>query len=289
MNQICVSTQARHDGQFDVAYRIHEAHALANGVVCVSLGNHIREDRPIVAELAALRYILCEANICGPQRTGHGLRVEVSFGAIKRAVLQGAIKSTDAGKTDKAHIVPYTHFFATRFFEASKAVVHAPAWAKGCMLKYSQHAITVDGPKEATLPTHLGDAVISRHALTRFVQRFIARDLLGARPDGDDDEEVSATEDLDPKYWTRAWASLTRLLVSENTVVSAIASSKIGERMVSRHGKQARILHHADSRAIFILVPDGRQLVLATVLRDFDGNRLLQRPPRYIGGRLVPA
>lgn len=137
---------------------------------------------------------------------------------------------------------------------------------------------------------HIGDAIISRHALMRFVQRFIARDILAGlgNRDGEDDE-ITVTEDLDPKYWTRAWASLTRLLVSENTVTSALASSKIGERMVSRHGKQARYLHHADSRAIFVLVPEGRQLVLATVLRDFDDNRLLQRPPRYIGGRLVPA
>lgn len=107
MNQIAVSTRERDDGQFDVAYRIHEAHPLANGVVRVSLASHIHQDRAIIAELAALRYLLCEANVCGPQRTGHGLQVEVSFGAIKRAVLQGAIKTTDAGKTDKAHIVPY--------------------------------------------------------------------------------------------------------------------------------------------------------------------------------------
>ncbi len=287
MNQIAVSTRERDDGQVDVAYRIHEAHPLANGVVRVSLASHINQDRAIIAELAALQYLLCQAEVCGPGRTGLGLEVQVSHGAIKRAVLQGALKAADAGRTDKAHIVPYTHFLATRFFAANKTVVHDPAWAKGCMLKYSQHAISVDEPREATLSTQVGNAVISRHALTRFVQRFIARDLLAGRAAGDD--EIATIADLDPKYWTRAWKSLARLLISQNTVVSALACSKLGESMVSRHGKQAKYLHHADSQAIFILVPEGRQLVLATVLRDFDDNRLLQRPPRYIGGRLVPA
>lgn len=290
MNQISVSTRTRSDGQFDVAYRIHEAHPLANGTVHVTVANHFTADRAIIAELAALRHLLCDANVCGPQRTGHGLQVEVSFGAIRRAVLQGALKASDAGKTDKAHIVPHAHFLATRFFEASKAVVNDPAWAKGCMLNYRQHAINVTSPQEAFLPTRIGEAVISRHALNRFVERFIARDVFNGNNRGEDRPENSPdVEQIASKYWTRAWKSLEKLLNSPDTAIRAIASSKFGERMKRKYGKQACFLHHPDSMAIFILVPEGRCLVLATVVRDFEENRCFVKPPRYVGGRLVPA
>lgn len=291
MTVISVNTRERNDGKFEVAYRAHDTQALAAGTVTVDLTHRETRDRPIIAELAALQYLLCEEEVCGQSRTGQGLAVEVSFGAIKRAVRQGAIQASGIGRTDKAHIVPYAHFLATRFFEADKTVVPNPAWAKGCLLKYRTHAITVAGPKEESLPTHIGDAVISRHALARYVERFIARDLLAGRGDADREEadRPPTLEELDPKYWTHAWKSLARLLVSNNTVITGIACSKFGERMVSRHGKQARTLYHPDARAIFILVPEGRRLVLATVLRDFEDNRLLQRSPRYIGGRLVPA
>jgi hypothetical protein len=277
MNQISVSTQARSDGQFDVAYRIHEAHPLANGIVQVFVAPHYTADRAIIAELAALRYLLCEAQVCGQQRTGQGLQVEVSFGAIRRAVLQGALKATDAGKTDKAHIVPHAHFLATRFFEASKAVVNAPVWAKGCMLKYRQHAIAVTSPQESILPTRIGEAVISRHALNRFVERFIARDVFNSG--GGRFENLPDVEQIASKYWTRAWRSLEKLLNSPDTVIRAIASSKFGERMKRKYGKQARFLHHPDSMAIFILIPEGRRLVLATVVRDFEENRCFEKAP----------
>lgn len=283
MNKISVSTRQRPDGRFDVAYRLDELQPLAAGTVTVELAARETRDRPIVAELAALQYLLCELQVCGPSRTGHGLEIEVTFGAIKRAVRHGALKATDQGKTDKSHIVPYTHFLATRFFEAEKRVVPNPAWANGCLLKYRSHTIVVNGPRESTLPTHLGEAVISRHALTRFVQRFIARDVLQAGGDDEHDDPILTTADLDAKYWTRAWKSLARLLISQNTHRFALASFNFGERMVSRPGqKTARYLHHPDSRAIFVLVPDGGRLVLATVLRDFEGNKLF-RAPRTFG------
>ena len=229
------------------------------------------------------------AKYCGPSRTGHALEIEVSFGAIKRAVRHGALKATDHGKTDKAHIVPYAHFLATQFFEAEKRVVPNPPWANGCLLKHRSHVIVVNGPRESTLHTHLGEAVISRHALTRFVQRFIARDVLQARSDDDHDDPLLTTADLDAKYWTRAWKSLARLLISPNTHRFALAQMNFGERIVSRPGqKTARYLHHPDSRAVFVLVPDGGRLVLATVLRDFEGKVLL-RAPRHFGEMPEPA
>jgi hypothetical protein len=177
---------------------------------------------------------------------------------------------------------------ATQFFEASKKVVHNPAWDKGCMIaKYGRYHIHVEAPREASLKTNIGDAVISRHALSRFVERFIARDLLGRH--SEDGDSIVGVEDLDPKYWTRAWKSLERLLISPYTVLAPIASSSFSEKMVHKYGKRAKFLHHADSQAIFILVPSGKQLVLATVVRDFEESKLLKRPPRYVGGKLVPA
>ena len=290
MNKISVSTRQRPDGRFDVAYRVDELQPLAAGTVTVDLTARETRDRPIVAELAALQYLLCDLQVCGPSHTGHGLEVEVTFGAIKRAVRHGALKATDHGKTDKAHIVPYAHFLATQFFEAEKHVAPNPAWANGCLLKHRSHAIVVNGPRKSTLPTHLGEAVISRHALTRFVQRFIARDVLQAGGDEDHDDPILTTADLDAKYWTRAWKSLARLLISQNTHRFALACSKLGERMVSRPGQKeaARYLHHPDSRAIFVLVPDGGRLVLATVLRDFEGEALLHAP-RHFGEMLEQA
>lgn len=233
------------------------------GTVAVALNKRYTEDRDILAELGALHHLLCVQQVHGQNRLGTGLTVEVSRGAIKKAVARGALKTTDSGRTDKTHVARFAHFLATRFFGARVQVGRRPPGEPATALHV---AITLDAPPLARIDSAVGPVVISRHALNRFVERFAAADMIKAGAE---------LVDVPDQKWTQAWRNLQTFLPKAVPATGMLEREK--QRIARKYGPGTIVLFHADSQLIFIIVRETYGLVMATVLR---------RNPRY--DRMVP-
>ncbi len=68
------------------------------------------DDPLTAAELAAINYLLTVKNVAGQDKSGTGLRIWVSRGAIKKLLRESSAK---------AYLVPYANFLRTRFLGAA--------------------------------------------------------------------------------------------------------------------------------------------------------------------------
>jgi len=136
-------------------------------------------DRAIAAELAALHDLLVNQAVTGQNRTGDGLRLIVSRGAIRK------LRRDDSTKDD---LYPYAHFLRTRFAEATvqvskqPLVFDAPPAAPLVVAAPGLDSVTVPG---------VGAVAFTGHALERY------REYSGAATLG------------------RAWRSLRRVLLQQ--------------------------------------------------------------------------
>jgi hypothetical protein len=279
MDVISVSTVPNDDGTFAVRYKLCRSGGKAvqrAGMVTVALHSRYSEDRPILAELGALHHLLADDPVLESSRCGNQLAVEVSFGAIRKAVTKGSLKSTDAGRTDKSNVAHFAHFLATRFFEATVSVVPPGKWEPPEEAKIIKDAfIEVSAPSVASLGSCIGQIIPSRHAMNRMVERFVAADQIKAG---------KSLEDLDDTCWTRAWKIIAKHLPQTSRVKIPHEEHK---RILRKYGPNSTILHHQDAQIVYVVVKEPYGLVLATVLKDSDYCRLVPKPPKFVGGRLV--
>lgn len=276
MDTLFVSTQDAGD-EFVTTWRWQPNTATVpsiGGTIDVTLGERYTEDRRILAELGAIHHLLSVEQVNGQNRLGNGLAIEVSSGAIRKAVAKGALKKNDSGRTDKQHVAHFAHFLATKFFEAEVKVGKLPAGEP----KTTRHfAITLDAPPVARMDSPLGPVIVSRHALNRFVERFAAEDLIKAGMD---------IIDAPDHKWTQAWRNLGNLLPKSERV--AKMPEQEWRRIARKYGAGTIVLHHADSRNLFILKKEPYGLVMATARRrNLESDRIVPPLPKYVGGRLV--
>ena len=284
MDILSTSIGAVDGGTFAVLYKWRQndsALPARGGTVSVTLNERYVADRPILAELSALHYLLCVKQVQGANRLGNGIALEVSAGAIDKAVAKGALKTTDKGKTDKGHIAPFCQFLATRFFEAEVSTVSKNKWKTEAAKKIEDFAISVDLPPVAAISRKGCDpesVVVSRHGMNRFIERYSAKAMIDAG---------ATLGDIQNKVWTAAWRTLERIL--PQSVELKNIQKKEAIRILHEYGPGVRALHHVSTKNVFILKPERHGYVLVTTLVGDEYCRLIQQLPTYDCGRIRPA
>ncbi len=277
MDRLSVTTIANPDGTFTTRWQWRQndtKQPSRGGTANVSLAPRWNEDRDILAELAAIHHILCVEQVHGQNRLGTSLEVEVTFGAIRKALLKGAIKTTDKGDTDKHRVALFAKFLATKFFEAKISVIRPDKWRDDESKSTANFMVSVDRVPGVTVESSVGPVVISRHALNRVVGRHIAKDIA---PDEDDLLKVP------DEKWSRAWRFLEKVLPAATKVDIPL---KERARIIKEYGRGVSALLHRDSQCVFILQQEKYGLEMVTMLKDSEYCRITPKLPTQVGQRL---
>lgn len=245
------------------------------GTLSVALHDRFTDDRSILAELGAIYHLMCDREVQGKSRLGNGVRVQVTSGAIKKALARTTLKRTDKGNTEKPHVALFSQFLATRFFEAEVEVLPYAKWDIEELRIQADDAIVIDAPRAAALSSPIGEVIISRHGLNRFVERFAAKEAI---------QNGTPLDALPDARWTRAWRILEGLMLVAKPIEIPAGER---DRIRRKYGPGVALLHHLDSRNLFILRREPYGWVMATTLVDSGYNALVPRLPVYAGGRLV--
>lgn len=134
------------------------------GSLSVSLQVEKCSDPGTLAELWALRHLLLDAQVAGTDRSGGGLTLIVSRGAVRKLVLK---------KSSKKDLIKYTHWLGTRFASAS-IEVDSKARQQAAEISSPQENITVsDGDTGEDLldAPGLGPVKLTRHVIDQYMDR----------------------------------------------------------------------------------------------------------------------
>jgi len=280
MDKLSLNTTPNPDGTFTTRWKWRQQDARQpgkGGVVRVSLPNNgWVQDKPILAELAALHHLLEVEQVHGRGRLGNNIRIQTTFGAIRKALLKGALKENGRGDTDKTHVALFSKFLATKYFEAEIEVLRHDKWRDEEPKLRLDRDLVVTGVPTVTVGSIVGPLVVSRHALNRVVGRCICRDELRAQGKTEDD-----LKHLPDHKWTSAWKHLERVL--PNTVRGYVVESE-HRRVLRKYGKNPIYLWHQDSGLIYVIVREPYGLELVTVIRD--KYWVARNMPRQIGQHL---
>lgn len=197
-------------------------------------------DAPVVAELAALQYLLEDAGIAGKTVTGQGLMLIVS---------QGIIRKLMDNQCAKHHLYAWASFLNTRFSGARCLVQTDCPWELP-YAKKAVHAIDAKAPQRSLLPIPLvGMVAVSRHAIERLAKHL--------------------NYPTTPSLWSR----LVEIASSQSMMFALPDHFKVA-RDEAVHGKKAIRLFDPKSKWMLIFVSDGRHLVLVTLYQHFGRHHL---------------
>jgi hypothetical protein len=182
-------------------WRQHGAKQPLAGEIVVHLHDVYKDDRRIIAELGAIHHLLEERHIHGSNRLGDGIKIEVSAGAIRKALLKGSLKKSDQGDTEKKHVAGCATFLATKYFEAEVKVWKNWKDEEPKSFEFSEITIPENFPRAGIRCHLLGeDVLITRHAMRRYIGRL---DLGNpSKPKIPDENDLSHVPD---KWWGTAW------------------------------------------------------------------------------------
>ncbi len=286
MDKLSFSTTTNPDGTFNTRWQwwqnINFPHQepwlpKSGGVITLSLAAKWTEDRPILAEVCAIHHLLCNESIHGTKRLGVNMEIEVSFGAIRKALLKGSLKKTNKGETDKQHVALFTKFLATKYFEANINVLRQDKWIDVVAMKATNYSLSIDDIPAVFINTIAGNVSVSRHALNRVVERRMANEIMH------DSDDLMSVPDI---KWTRAWKFL-ELVLPASTQVSI--PNKEQQRISKRYGQGTVALWHQSSQCVFILKREPYGLEMVTMTNDNEYNKITagHKLPRQVGQRLV--
>lgn len=161
MNFLWVYTEADPvDGYYLVSWRTGLA---TRGRLRVHVPPALPDSR-IAAELGAMRHLLEDRDACGNAKTGKGLNLKVSCGAIRK------LMQADSAKE---HLVGYAAFLRTRFVGCAIDVANRDTdWVREegewpmeeIVAKNHSHAVIQAG--------ELGDVALTGHAMERFIEHM---------------------------------------------------------------------------------------------------------------------
>lgn len=131
------------------------------GLVKVKVRPYL-EKRYVAAELAAIRWLLEEANVCGHDKTGAGL--QLFFASQDTVDLVQRISLA-------VYLAPYANFIHTRFYGCETQLDGDPSWADEDCLK---NVVEISGePKLTTINVAgVGEVDLTAHAVEMYVRRF---------------------------------------------------------------------------------------------------------------------
>lgn len=133
------------------------------GVIATTVTEKGVTDPAIVAELSALHHLLSHKEVCGTDRAGNGLELNVTFGAIRK-VLQGT--------SNKKHLYIHGRFLLIRYAEATIAVSKNADWINPANAENRREQLTVDQPlPEVIQISGIGKVGLSFHIIDRMMER----------------------------------------------------------------------------------------------------------------------
>ncbi|MGB9618933.1 MAG: hypothetical protein ACPL7K_00815 [Armatimonadota bacterium] len=264
MDIVSLNTATNPDGTFTVRWKWRQQQARQpskGGVVRVSFPNNgWTQDRPILAELAAVHRLLEVEKVHGHGRLGNNIRIQTTFGAIRKTLLKGALKENGRGDTDKTHVALFSKFLATKYFEAEIEVLRPEKWRDEEPKLRLDFDLVVTGVPMVTVNSIIGPLVVSRHALNRVVERCICRSDLQAHGKTKNDPK-----DLPDRKWTSAWRHLEKVL--PNAVRGHVVESE-HRRVLRKYGKSPTYLWHQDSGLVYVVAHESYGMELVTALDD---------------------
>jgi hypothetical protein len=259
MDVLSLNTVEKEADFFSIRWKWRQGEAKQpgkGGTIQLRLARHFLQDRPILAELAALYHLLETYKIHGERRLGNGLIIQVSFGAIRKAVLKGSLKQSGRGDTDKTHVAAFAKFLATKYFEAEVEVLKK--WQEETPKVQMDFDLVVSQIPLARVASPIGPVVVSRHALNRIVGRCISREELKAQGKNEND-----LKDLPNCRWSAAWRYLERALV-DSELGKVVASEH--KRVLRKYGKNPFYLYHRGSNLVHVVVRESYGLELVTAI-----------------------
>lgn len=283
MDTLTVVTRQNADDTFTTRWKWRQngARQPRAGEIVVRLDESYRHDRAIIAELGAIHYLLEERHIHGGNRLGDGIKLEVSFGAIRKALLKGALKKSDEGDTDKAHVAGCATFLATKYFEADVSV--GRKWREEESKSFEQAEITIGSsfPRPSIHCHLLGqDVLISRHAMRRQIARIDPKNP--DKPKLINEEDLS---DFPDKWWGSAWRWFVRVFREGSNIKRVRLLPEWHAKYARKYGPGSQYMWHPDSQGVVIVSPDHGRLVAVSVINDKYAK--IERDPVQMGQKLV--
>jgi len=264
MDELSLNTTYNPDGTFTTHWKWRQELARQpgkGGVVRVSLQNsNWTQDRPILAELAAIHLLLDVEQVHGRRRLGNHIRIQTTFGAIRKALLKGALKENGCGETSKTHVALFSKFLVTKYFETEIGVLRHDKWCDEEPKLRLDFDLVVTKVPTVTVNSIVGPLVVSRHALNRVVGRCICRAELQAQGKSEND-----LKHLPNHKWSSAWKHLERVL--PNTIQGRVTESE-HSRALRKYGKSPIYLWHRDSGLVYVIVSESYGLELVTAIYD---------------------
>ncbi|TPE55026.1 hypothetical protein FJM67_02945 [Maribrevibacterium harenarium] len=220
------------DGEFTVYWKTG---LRRGGELKVDLGEQYdklpEQQKPIAAEVYAIHHLLSVKEVMGSNRSGNGLQIRVSKGAIKKLQKQ---------RSTQHSLYSLTRFLLTRYQEAQISVEKRDDWLSHSFEEYSVDNATVREIDEVINVPNIGPVVVTRHALERFVERL---------------------SDGAPKH---PWKALYSKLLCPQLEKSKLPE-KVATKKAKKYSHEAELWWHMESKIHFVIVPTESIKTLVTV------------------------
>ena len=220
------------DGEFTVYWNTG---LRRGGELKVDLGEQYdkltEQQKAIAAELYAIHHLLSVKEVMGSNRSGNGLQIRVSKGAIKKLQKQ---------RSTQHSLYSLTRFLLTRYQDAQISVEKQDDWLSHSFEEYSVDNATVRDIDEVINVPKIGPVVVTRHALERFVERL---------------------SDGVPKH---PWKSLCSKLLCSGLTKTQLPEN-VAIQKAKKYAQEAEVWQHVGSNMYFVMIPGGSIKTLVTV------------------------
>ncbi|GIA60912.1 hypothetical protein VCSRO181_1577 [Vibrio cholerae] len=220
------------DGEFTVYWKTG---LRRGGELKVDLGEQYdklpEQQKPIAAELYAIHHLLSVKEVMGSNRSGNGLQIRVSKGAIKKLQKQ---------RSTQHSLYSLTRFLLTRYQEAQISVEKRDDWLSYLFEEYSVDNVTVRDIDEVINVPNIGPVVVTHHALDRFVERL---------------------SDGVPKH---PWKALCSKLLCSGLTKTQLPEN-VAIQKAKKYAQEAEFWQHVGSKMYFVMIPGGSIKTLVTV------------------------
>lgn len=190
------------------------------GVIDVSVSATESQDAAIIAELSAMHFLLSHKEVCGNDRAGNGMDINVTFGAIRKVA---------QNTSNKKHLFMYGRFLLARYADAKITVSKNSDWIRLERAENRREQLMVNEPIPETIQiTGIGKVGLSFHIIDRMMERANYANI------GD------------------AWRHLCRMLSGRNVSEVALPAD-VARQKASKHGAVGRHLRVPSEAWRFVL------------------------------------
>jgi hypothetical protein len=173
--------------------------------------------------------------VMGSNRSGNGLQIRVSKGAIKKLQKQ---------RSTQHSLYSLTRFLLTRYQEAQISVEKRDDWLSHSFEEYIVDNATVREIDEVINVPNIGPVVVTRHALERFVERL---------------------SDGVPKH---PWKALCSKLLCSGLTKTQLPEN-VAIQKAKKYAQEAEFWQHVGSKMYFVMIPtSGSSKILVSVVNQ---------------------